>query len=80
MARSRNHSCHGNATMHSLRIVISLYVTVNNIKSMCVATETKEYVSFALLSSYETFRTANTVNDANVIKSSRKVAYIAVRF
>ena len=61
----------------SFLCIVDLNVTVNSIKSLSVAMERQRYVSFALLSSYKTFRT--TVN-ITVIKSSCKVTDIVVIF
>jgi len=63
-------------------------VAVNNIKLLCVAMETQEVVPFALFSNCLMFRTAvNSINitslcvsDKNILRSSRKVPDIAVRF
>ena len=49
VARSRNR-CHVHATMRSLCIVVDLHVAVNNIKPLRVATVTKDWVPFGLLS------------------------------
>lgn len=38
VARSRNHFCHGNATIRSL-FIVSVDVAVNNIKGFSVAME-----------------------------------------
>jgi len=55
---SRNHCCHGNATVRFLFIADGADVVVNNIKVFRVATETQQWVPSALLSSYKTFSTA----------------------
>jgi len=56
--RSHNHCCYGTATVPSLCIFVAERVTVKRIKPLSVAVETQEWVPFALLSSYEVFRTA----------------------
>ena len=57
--------CHGNTIMRSLSVVVDGHVGVNNVKPLGIVVETK------LLSSYKTFR--NTVNNVNVLRSSRNV-------
>ena len=64
---SRNHCCHGNATMLSLFIVFNLQLAVNNTKPVSVAMETEECVLCALLSSYKIFRTV--VNKKNILRA-----------
>jgi hypothetical protein len=54
---SRNHCCHGNATVLSLFIVSNFQLAVNNTKPVSVAMETEERVLCALLSSYKIFPT-----------------------
>jgi hypothetical protein len=48
-----------------------LHVTVKNNELSSVATETQQWVPFALLSSYKICRTA--VNNINVLRSSYKL-------
>jgi hypothetical protein len=44
VARSRNHCCHGNATMHSLFIPIGVAVPANNVKVFSVAMEIQQWI------------------------------------
>jgi len=60
--RSRNLYCRGNATLPSLFIVFGIDVAVNNVKVFSVAMKMKHWVSFALLLSYQVFRTAVNSN------------------
>jgi len=62
----------------SLCIFVALHVIVNRIKPLSVAMETQKWVPFALLSSYEIFRTV--VNHASLLRSSCTVPDIFVRF
>jgi hypothetical protein len=58
VALSRNSFCHGNATIRSPFICVGLDVAVNNTKVYSVAMKMQECFPFALLSSYNIFRTA----------------------
>jgi hypothetical protein len=55
VVRSRNHCLHGNATIRSLFVAVGVTVVINNIKVFSVSVEMQQWVTFALLSSYETF-------------------------
>jgi hypothetical protein len=57
VVRSRNHFYSWNATKCSLCIYLQLDAAVNNVNPLSVATETQEWVSFALLSNYKIFHT-----------------------
>jgi hypothetical protein len=57
--------------------IVDLHVAVNNIKPLCFATETQEWVPFAPLSGYQVFCVAN--NNINVVRFLCKVADIVVR-
>jgi hypothetical protein len=75
-ARSRNNCCHGEAkTLHRC-LTVDLPVAVNNTKPLSVATETQEWVPFALLSNYRTLGV--TVNNKNLIRSSYGMPEIVV--
>ena len=76
VTRSREHCCYGNATLSIC--VVACTLGAKDIKSLTVAMETQEWISFALLSSYKIFRVA--VNTLKVITSSSKVPDIVVRF
>jgi hypothetical protein len=67
---------HENATMRSLCIVADLQVAVNRIKPYSVAMEIR-LVAFALLSNYRMFHTAVNIH---VLRSSREVPDVSVRF
>jgi len=78
VARLCNHSCHGNATIHSL-CTAEPHVAVNNIHLFNVAVEKKQqWVPFALLSRDQIFCTA--VNNISVLRSACKLPDIIVRF
>lgn len=64
--------------MPSIFIVGALYTAANNINLASVARGTQQWVSFELMLSNKTFGTA--VNNVNVLRSSRKVPDIVVRF
>ena len=57
---------------------MDLLIAVNNIESLSVATETKEWVPFALVSSYRTLVAA--VNNKKLIRSLYEVPKIFVLF
>jgi hypothetical protein len=65
--RSRNHCCHGNATIRSLCTAVDLHAAVDIIQVFSVAMDMQQCVPFVLLSSYKLFRTA--VNNINVLMS-----------
>lgn len=74
-AHPRNHCCHGNARV-SLYFV-ELHAAVNNIKLVVgFAAEMEQLISFALLPSYQIFR--SVVSNTIVPTFSRKVTYIFV--
>jgi len=52
-------------------MVVDLDAAVNNIKPLSVSMETRQWITFARLWSYETFRTA--VSNISVLRSSCKV-------
>ena len=54
LAYLHNHYCHGNATIHSLCIVVGVGVAVN-IQVFHIAMEMQQWVPFALLSSHRIF-------------------------
>jgi len=51
------HFFHGTATIHFF-FIVGIAVVVNSIKVFSVAMQMQKWVPFALLSSYEIFRTA----------------------
>jgi len=53
-----NHSCQGQATIHSHFIVVGTDVAVNNTEVFIVSMEMQQWVPCALLSSYKIFCTA----------------------
>jgi len=55
---SHNHCFHGNTTIPSPSMVVSIHVTVNNIQVFSNAMEMQKWAPFALLSSYEILHTA----------------------
>jgi hypothetical protein len=55
--RSHNHCCHGKETVSSL-FVVGVDEAVNNVRVSSGAIEMQQSVSFSLLSSYKTMRTA----------------------
>ena len=57
--------------------IVDLHVVVNNIKPLCFAIETQEWVPLAPLSGYQVFCVA--VNNVNVVRPSCKVIDIVVR-
>ena len=61
--------------MLSLHITVDLHLPVNNIKTLSVVMETKEWFSFALFLSYELFRTG--VNNMNLCRFM-SVHYITI--
>jgi hypothetical protein len=62
VARSRNHCCHGNATISSTFIVVGVHVAVNDIKVFSFVMEMQQWIPFALLSGYKIFRTSVNTN------------------
>jgi hypothetical protein len=64
--------------MPSIFIVGALHTAANNINMASVARGTQQWVSFELMFSNKTF--GNAVNNVNVLRSSRKVPDIVVRF
>jgi hypothetical protein len=64
-------------TLHRC-LAVDLPTAVNNIKLSSVATETQEWVPFALLSSYRT--PGAVVNTKNLIRFSYEVPQIIVPF
>jgi len=57
--------------------IVDLHVVVNNIKPLCFAIETQEWVPFVPLSGYQLLCFA--VNNINVVRSSCKVNDIVAR-
>ena len=57
VALSRNHRGHGNTTI-PVFIFVDMYVTVNNINWLILATERQQWVPFTLLSRYKILCTA----------------------
>jgi len=41
--------CHWNATLHSRGTIVDLPVDVNNLKPLCFAIETQQYIPLVLL-------------------------------
>jgi len=49
LARSREHFCHGNATIRSI-FVVGIDIAVNNLEVLIVIMEMQQWALFALLS------------------------------
>ena len=71
--------CRGNSTVISLVIVVGVYVAVNNIKMLCAAMETQQWIPFALLSSYKSFRTAVNNSKHQILFECVPIVALAVR-
>jgi len=65
VASSHNNSCHRNATIPSVFIIVGVYIAVRNIEVFSIAAEMEKFVLFALLSNYRLLTTTTTTTTTN---------------